>query len=125
MSKDTPSEGVQTQGALDKPGGAASVSDKTTKAASEYSRVEAGGKLSMYVRVYSPFREYYDGQAFSISAVNATGPFDILPRHHNFISLLDPCDIVIRTVDKGDRRIRIGGGLMHVKADQTIVFLDV
>jgi len=27
-----------------------------------------GGKLSMNVRVYAPFREYYDGPAFSISA---------------------------------------------------------
>ncbi len=99
--------------------------DQTQRAIGDYSRVEENGELSMYVRVYSPYREYYDGQAFSISAENATGPFDILPKHHNFISLLNPCDIVIRTINKGDRRIRIGGGLMHVKADQTIVFLDV
>lgn len=82
-------------------------------------------KQSMHVRVYSPFREYYDGPAFSISAENATGPFDILPKHHNFISLLLPCDLVLRTVGKGDQKIRISGGVMHVKADEVIVFLDV
>jgi len=82
-------------------------------------------KLSMHVRVYSPFREYYDGPAFSISAENATGPFDILPKHHNFISLLLPCDLILRTVSKGDQKIRISGGVMHVKADEVIVFLDV
>ena len=82
-------------------------------------------KLSMHVRVYSPFREYYDGPAFSISAENGTGPFDILPKHHNFISLLLPCDLVLRTVNKGDQKIRISGGVMHVKADEVIVFLDV
>ncbi|HVX57865.1 MAG TPA: hypothetical protein VHA37_09135, partial [Candidatus Saccharimonadales bacterium] len=82
-------------------------------------------KAGMRVHVHSPFRDYYDGLAFSLSAVNATGPFDILPRHHNFISLLLPCDVVIRTVEEGERRIRISGGIIHVKADQVIVFLDV
>lgn len=93
------------------------------KAVGDFSK--DGGKNSMRVRVHSPFRNYYDGMAFSLSAENATGPFDILPRHHNFISLLLPCDIVIRTVDEGERRVRISGGILHVKADQVVVFLDV
>jgi F0F1-type ATP synthase epsilon subunit len=79
----------------------------------------------MLVKIHSPFHEYYNGQAFSISAENATGPFDILPKHHNFISLLSPCILVIRTVTKGEQRIRIASGLMHVKADSVTVFLDV
>jgi hypothetical protein len=79
----------------------------------------------MRVRVSSPFREYYDGIVSSLTAVNATGPFDILPRHHNFISLLLPCELIIRTLQQGDQKIRISGGIMHVKADQVIVFLDV
>ncbi|MDB5169039.1 MAG: atpC [Candidatus Saccharibacteria bacterium] len=82
-------------------------------------------ELSMAVKVHSPFKDYYDGPAFSISAENATGPFDILPRHHNFITLLSPCDVMVRTVGKGDQKIRISGGIMHVKADKVIVFLDV
>jgi hypothetical protein len=80
---------------------------------------------SMRVRVSSPFREYYDGVVSSLTAVNATGPFDILPRHHNFISLLLPCELIIRTLQQGEQKIRISGGIMHVKADQVIVFLDV
>lgn len=79
----------------------------------------------MQVLVHSPFREYYNGLAYSITAQNATGEFDILPRHHNFISLLEPCDLVIRTVTAGDLKITISGGVMHVKADQVIVFLDI
>ena len=78
----------------------------------------------MGVKVYSPFKDYYDGPAFSLSAENTTGPFDILPKHHNFISLLSPCEMVIRIPDKVDQKIRISGGIMHVKADEVIVFLD-
>ena len=96
-----------------------------TQAAAEFSTAKASGELSMQVKVYSPYKEYYDGPAFSISAVNATGPFDILPKHHNFITLLQPCDLLVRTVTKGDQKIRISGGIMHVKSDKIIVFLDV
>jgi hypothetical protein len=97
------------------------------QAAGELSQ-EAGkrtGGLSMEVKVHSPFKIYYDGPAFSVSAENATGPFDILPRHHNFITLLSPCEMVVRTTTKGDEKIQIGGGIMHVKADKLVVFLDV
>jgi len=83
-----------------------------------------GGEQGMMVKVYSPFKVYYDGAAKSISAESATGPFDILPRHHYFITLLVPCDLVIRS-DRDDQTISISGGIMHVKADQITVFLDV
>jgi hypothetical protein len=95
------------------------------QAAIDYSKIKDGAELSMNVKVHSPYHDYYDGPAFSLSAENATGPFDILPKHHNFISLLIPCDIIIRTVSKGEQKIRISGGIMHVKADELIIFLDV
>jgi len=78
----------------------------------------------LHVRVHSPFQTYVDRDALSISAVNNTGPFDILPRHHNFITLLNPCELVIRTVND-TQHIRIARGIMHVKANQVIVFLDI
>lgn len=81
-------------------------------------------KGKMYIKVYAPFRTYFDGLANSISAVNDTGPFDILARHHNFMTLLNPCDIMVRT-DKGEEKIPISRGIMHVKADRVVVFLDV
>jgi len=79
---------------------------------------------TMHIKVYSPYKVYFDNQGESISAVNATGPFDILPQHHRFITLLPPCEIVIRA-NKREEKIRISGGLMHVKADQVTVFLDI
>lgn len=91
----------------------------------EYNREQKNGQLTMKVKVYSPFHDYYDDQAFSVTAENTTGLFDILPKHHNFISLLTACELVIRTVSKGEQKIRVSGGIMHVKADQVVVFLDV
>lgn len=79
---------------------------------------------TMHVKVHSPFQAYFDEKAFSISAVNKTGPFDILPKHHNFLTLLSPCTLGIKT-PHGERHIKISRGVMHVKADQVVVFLDV
>jgi hypothetical protein len=101
------------------------IESEKDQAAAEFKANDKAGQLSMDVKVYSPFRDYYEGAIFSLSAENATGPFDILPKHHNFISLLIPCDMVLRTVNKGEQKIRISGGIMHVKADKVIVFLDV
>lgn len=78
----------------------------------------------MHIKVYAPFKVYYDGPAESISAENDTGPFDVLATHHNFMTLLSACDIVVRNEGK-EERITITRGIMHVKADEVIVFLDV
>jgi F0F1-type ATP synthase epsilon subunit len=79
----------------------------------------------MHVKIYAPFKIYYDDQAASVTAVNRVGPFDILPNHHNFISLLLPSNIIVRAPGKPDFTMKINRGVMHVKADEVRVFLDV
>jgi len=82
-------------------------------------------KTVMHVKVHAPFKTYFDGDANSISAINRTGPFDVLPHHKNFMTLLIPCNIVVRVDGKPNFTLPIQRGIMHVKADQTTVFLDV
>jgi YHS domain-containing protein len=94
------------------------------EAATEISTGNKNGTLSMDVKVHSPFKNYYEGKAFSISSENLTGPFDVLPRHHNFITLLSACELIIRT-NEGEQKIEIAGGIMYVKADKVVVFLDI
>lgn len=78
----------------------------------------------MHVKVYAPFKVYYDGDADSISAVNDTGPFDVLGQHHNFMTLINACDISVRSGER-EEIIAVNRGIMHVKKDEVIVFLDV
>src|SRR5829696_1775990 len=81
-----------------------------------------GDGKTMHVKVYSPRRVFFDEDAESISGANATGAFDILALHHNFITLLSPCSLVIRrTSGRDPQYIKITGGLMHVKADNVTV----
>jgi len=96
------------------------------KAATE--EAEKGGadpkRPMMAIKVYAPFQIYFEGEGYSISGVNETGPFDILPHHHNFLCMLVPCELVIRTPYE-TKRVKISRALMHVKAEKVTVFVDV
>ncbi|HET6863638.1 MAG TPA: hypothetical protein VFH37_00325 [Candidatus Saccharimonadales bacterium] len=81
--------------------------------------------LTVHAKVYAPFKVYFDGPALSISAVNQVGPFDVLPHHRNFITLLEPGDLTVRIPNKSDLKVPIAKGIMHVKSDEVRVFLDV
>jgi F0F1-type ATP synthase epsilon subunit len=94
-------------------------------AASKKAKSEKSLGPTMHIKVYSPFKIYFDEDGYSLSGKNATGPFDILPHHHNFMSLLNAGELVIRPVRGGEQRVRISGGLLHVKADAITVFLDI
>jgi F-type H+-transporting ATPase subunit epsilon len=85
----------------------------------------SGDKPTMHIKIYSPFKIYFDQDGYSITGANRTGPFDILPHHHNFMTLLDACELLIRPITGAEQRIRISGGLMNVKADKVTVFLDI
>jgi F0F1-type ATP synthase epsilon subunit len=78
----------------------------------------------MSIKIYSPFKVFFEGKGYSLTAVNAVGPFDVLPHHHNFLCLLVPCDVVIET-SYGKETVRISQALMHVKAEKITVFVDV
>ena len=79
----------------------------------------------MHIKIYSPFRVYYNDLAETISAVNDTGPFDILAGHRNFLTLLNPCELDIRILGNKEEKIKIERGIMYVKKDRVTVFLDI
>lgn len=92
---------------------------------SEQPVAESNGKPTIAVKVYAPFKVYFEGPAYSVSAVNATGPFDILPKHHNFLCMLVPCTLKVQTVNGTIETVKVHRALMHVKADSVDVFMDV
>ena len=80
---------------------------------------------AMQVEVYAPFQIYFDGPADSLSAINETGPFDVLPHHKNFMSLLKPGPLTVRQKGKPDINLRVDRAILHVRANKVVVFLDV
>jgi len=86
--------------------------------------VKKSGKPTITVKVYAPFKVYFQGDAYSVSAVNATGPFDVLPHHHNFLCMLVPSMLRIQT-PSGEKEIKIHRALLHVEKEHLTVFVDV
>lgn len=82
-------------------------------------------KASMSVKIYAPFQVYFEGEATSVSAENATGPFDILPHHRNFLCMLVPCNLTVQPVEGKQKTIKIHRALMHVQSNHVTVFMDV
>ena len=80
---------------------------------------------AMQVKVYAPFQVYFDGPADSLSATSETGPFDVLPHHKNFMSLLKTGNVTVRQKGKPDFVLTIDRGVLHVRSDKVTVFLDV
>ena len=76
------------------------------------------------IKIISPYQTYYQGEAVSLSAVNSTGPFDVLPGHINFFSLLTAGKITINT---GFQLLdfQIARGIIRVNGDDVTVFADI
>ena len=82
---------------------------------------------TLHVKVISPFKLYYEGQAVSVSGENSKGKFDILYGHISFISWLSKCDLII---DKGEGKkeertitFPVAEGVVTVTTNQVYVFI--
>lgn len=76
------------------------------------------------VRIFSPYQTYYQGEATSLTAANRTGPFDVLPGHINFFSLLSGGLVIVNT---GFQRLEfpIARGILKVNGTEVTLFADV
>lgn len=77
----------------------------------------------IYLRIRSRKEVIFDGKALSVSSVNDKGPFDILPQHANFISLIKN-EIVVRTKDS-EKVLKLGSGVIRVNRGIVDIFIDI
>lgn len=85
------------------------------------------GQPQLFVRVLSPTKTLFEGNAFAVSAINEAGPFDILADHANFFSLLTQGDVAVITSADQTQVIRlpINKGLLKVTNNQVTLFVDI
>lgn len=76
------------------------------------------------VNASSPFHIFYVGQASSISAINSVGPFDILPGHAGFFSVLKAGEVII---DTGTELVNftLANGIISVRDNQVELFGNI
>ncbi len=74
------------------------------------------------VRILDPVNVIYQGLANSVSSTNAMGPFDILPFHSNFITLI--ADKLSLIDNKGEfHAFPIQKGVLVCKKNRIQIFL--
>ena len=66
----------------------------------------------------------FQGQVEAVSSFNDMGPFDILPRHANFISLIKEA-VILYVSEKEEKRIEITSGIIKVKENNVEVYLGI
>lgn len=76
------------------------------------------------VRVVSPSRTVYEGEASSLVAPAWDGKVGILPRHAPMITLLGAGVLSIDLVGGGSREIFVAGGALQVLDDEVTVLSE-
>ncbi|HZL07646.1 MAG TPA: hypothetical protein VFC50_00430 [Candidatus Dormibacteraeota bacterium] len=72
----------------------------------------------------APFHIYYEGPARLVSAVNRVGPFDVLPGHADFFSVMSPGEVIIET-DSDSVNFNITNGIIGVRDDEVMLFVNM
>lgn len=65
----------------------------------------------------------YDSDVRSISAINGKGPFDVLPRHANFICVIEKYIVIHETAAKTNQ-MKIEIGILHVHEGTVDIYLS-
>lgn len=79
---------------------------------------------TLKVTARAPFHVYYEGEAYSLSAANKVGAFDILPGHADFFSMLTPCTV---TIDTDDEQVSFEAhnGMLTVRDNNVMLFVNM
>ncbi|OGZ43682.1 MAG: hypothetical protein A2719_01140 [Candidatus Ryanbacteria bacterium RIFCSPHIGHO2_01_FULL_45_22] len=84
--------------------------------------IHAGQTLTVIVR--SRDAEYFNGKAVAVSSTNQKGPFDVLPKHTHFISLIQN-SITIHKTDTSTQKIIFSNAILKVKDDMVEVYISM
>jgi F0F1-type ATP synthase epsilon subunit len=76
------------------------------------------------VRVNSPERVLWEGKAVWVSSKNSQGPFDILPFHSNFVSIIENEKIVINT-GKELKEYTFPHSVMYVHSNSVYIYTNI
>lgn len=80
------------------------------------------GKLKVSVLKFEI--SLYEGEAYAVSSLNERGPFDVLPAHTNFITLVNK-HIVIHETETEKKEFEVDSGIMKVINNTVTIFLGI
>lgn len=79
-------------------------------------------KQALKVAVYTIKQVLYEGDVEALSSTNIRGPFDILPMHSQFISLIEK-ELILHHGNGEQSKFDVIKGIIHVVNNEAKVFL--
>lgn len=76
------------------------------------------------VRIVSPREDVFSGPALSVSSVNSAGPFDVLPQHAKFVTLVENKPLVLRLPGGEKKEFNFSLAIVHVYEDKVDVYIN-
>jgi F-type H+-transporting ATPase subunit epsilon len=76
------------------------------------------------VRINSPEKIIWEGDAISVSSENIKGPFDILYFHTNFISIVEKKEIRIKTQNE-EKKFTFDTSIIYAHANQVHIYTNL
>lgn len=76
------------------------------------------------VRIMSPLERVFEEQVAALSAENSEGPFDILPDHARFMTLLSPKPITITGLDGSVKTFALKNALLFFEDDTAVIYVQ-
>ncbi len=80
---------------------------------------------ALAVVVVNPEARIWEGQAESVSSENSAGPFDILPEHANFVTIIKNKPIIVRTGSGENKTFNYKNAVIVVKDDTVKIFSEI
>lgn len=85
---------------------------------------EVSSDLVLYVTVRDRAGALFEGEAEAVSSHNDKGPFDILPLHTNFISIIHK-GVALHLKDKVVKDLSFETGVLKVAENKVEVYLGI
>ncbi len=77
--------------------------------------------MKIHVRINSPEKVLWEGEADSITSENAAGTFDILPLHTNFVTFIEKKPIYVR-VDKETKEYTFDHSVIYAFENRIYIY---
>lgn len=79
---------------------------------------------TLQVRIITPKKTLFEGEAFAVSSKNSNGKFDILPRHTNFITYIEKNPIEVRSQDKQVTKYNFNQAIIYASQDKVNIYAE-
>jgi len=76
------------------------------------------------VQVMNPNEILWEGEAKSVSSKNNFGPFDLLPEHANFITLVKKEVIIIRGKEE-EKTFSFDSAVIYIHKNKVLIFAQI